>query len=70
MYSKQMIFGRNDYLEVSSRIVADGERLMLSLRARKDDNAITISSVILSEKEVDELITHLQGWLDSDEKFS
>ena len=63
MYSKHLVFGQDDYLELASRITTDGEDLLLSLRGKKSNDEVTVSSVLLSKTEAEDLIKHLQGWL-------
>lgn len=65
MYSKHLVFGQDDYLELASRLTSEGEELLLSLRGKKTTEEITVSSVLLSKSETKDLIQHLQGWLDT-----
>lgn len=66
MFSRHLVFGQDDYLELASRISSNGEKLLLSLRGKKNNDEITVSSVMLSKQEAQQLIEHLNEWLDSE----
>ena len=66
MYREAIEFDKDSYLEVVSRITNGGESLMLSLRGLKNDDQVTMASVMLDPGEVALLITHLNDWLATD----
>ena len=53
MFSRNLVFGQDDYLELASRISSDGEKLLLSLRGKKSNDEVTISSIMLTKIEAE-----------------
>lgn len=63
MYFKTIELDPNSFVEISSRITAQGDKLQLSLRGEKDQGQITIASALLEKSDVELLMNSLQEWL-------
>lgn len=65
MFRKTINFDKASFLEIASRLTTNGEELMIAFRGPKNDKEISVASVLLSKLEVEQIISHLQEWLNT-----
>lgn len=60
MFVKHISLDQDSMIEISTRLIAGENRVILSIRGKKNEQEITVSSAILDAKEAEQVAEYLK----------
>lgn len=61
MFIKHVSLDEHSMIEVSTRLIAGENKVVLSIRGKKNDQEITVASAVLDVKEAEQVAEHLKS---------